>query len=342
MKAAIYKGVSDIEVSEYELRSLREGEVLVNVQYCGICGTDKHIYHGEAYAKPPVILGHEYAGVIAGKDKHVDEFQVGDKVAVDPNIYCGECSYCKKGKISFCKNLQALGVSVNGGFAEYSVVPASQLYKLPNNFDLSVAAFAEPLSCCIRGINNAEIKAGDSVVIIGGGSIGLLMVQLVKLSGAAKIILIEPVESKREIAKFFGADFTISPTENEFIQKVIDYTAGGADVVIECVGKKETVECSVKLVDKGGRVVIFGLAPKHQTVELNLQELFLKEIEIHNSYLNPFTFNAAVDLLISKKVDVTKLVTNRIHLIDIPQFFNASNNSSTIKSQVIINNKEEV
>src|SRR5690554_2546869 len=108
MKAAIYKGVDNIEVSEYELRSLRKDEVLIDVRYCGICGTDRHIVKGEAYANPPVILGHEFAGIIADKNEHVREFKIGDKVAVDPNIYCGKCSYCKTGKIAFCKNLQAL------------------------------------------------------------------------------------------------------------------------------------------------------------------------------------------------------------------------------------------
>lgn len=336
MLAALYKGNKDIAVSDYPLRPLEKNELLLKVAYSGVCGTDRHIYEGKAPSSIPVILGHEYSGTVISKGSIDADFSVGDKVAVNPNIHCGYCHYCKSGKINFCENHQALGVTVNGGFAEYSIVPVSQAYKLPDDFDLSAAAFAEPLSCCLRGMHHADIKPGNSVVIIGGGSIGLLMLQLVRISGAAKIILIEPERFKRDIGISMGADYAFDPSDkdlSEELNKAIKYPS---DVIIECVGKKETVELAVQLAAKGTRIVIFGLAPSDHDIKFNLQYLFKNEILILNSLLNPFTFGQAVDLLVSGKIDVCRLITDKIELKNIQSIFDNRTNSS-IKQQIINN-----
>ncbi|MCF8241699.1 MAG: zinc-dependent alcohol dehydrogenase family protein [Melioribacteraceae bacterium] len=338
MIAAVYNGSSFLNIEEYSLEKLKQGEVLIEVNYCGICGTDFHILNGNAHAEIPVILGHEYSGTVIDKANDVNNISAGDKVAIDPNIYCGYCRFCRKGLVQFCENHQALGVTLNGGFAEYSIVPSSQIYKLPENSDLSALAFAEPLSCCLRGIHQAEIQPGDSVVIIGGGSIGLMMMQLAKLSGASKIVVIEPVEFKRDMAKKYGADLTLSPVENNIKEIIDEFTHGGSDVAIECVGSSESVELAVNLVNKGGCVVIFGLAQSNEYVNLNLHELFRKEIKIHNSFLNPFTFERAVNLLITGKIDVSRLVSNQIPLKNINDIFKRDNRSNVIKSQ-LTNNK---
>ncbi len=334
MLAAIYSGENKFDLTEYPVRNLNKGEVLVEVNNCGICGTDHHILSGKAFAKTPVILGHEVSGTVVDKAGNVNSVSLGDKVVIDPNIYCGTCKYCRKGKVSFCENHQALGVTMDGGFAEYSIVPAKQIYKLPNDFDLSEAAFAEPLSCSLRGIHQAEIKTGDSVAVIGGGSIGLMMLQLARLSGASKVILLEPIKQKREIAEKLGADLTLDPSDHGSIKKLIDFTNGGVDVAIECVGKSSTVEMSLEIVDKGGTVVIFGLAPLNEIAEINLAKIFKKEIRIHNSYLNPFTFDAAVKLLVSRKINVADLVSHQTSLENIKEIFFSKNLSGNIKIQV--------
>lgn len=339
MLAAIYKGNRNIEVCDYSLRPLEKGELLIKVSNCGVCGTDKHIFDGTAPSNIPVILGHEYSGIIVEKGGSDNQFNVGDKVAIDPNIYCGQCDYCRKGMINFCKNLKALGVTENGGFAEFSIIPRSQAYQIPNDFDLSTAAFAEPLSCCLRGIQHADIKYGNKVIIIGGGSIGLMMVQLVRNSGASKIILIEPEGHKRKLALQLGADVSVDSGNKDLFEEVEELTNSQADVVIECAGNSTSVENAIKLAGKGGKVVIFGLAPKDQYVNVNLQTIFNKELKIFNSYLNPFTFKHAVDLLINKRIDVKKLVTKRIYLKNINDVFN--NNLDVqynIKTQIINTN----
>lgn len=337
MLAAVFNGNKNIDLCDYSLRTLEKDELLIKVVCCGVCGTDRHIYEGKAPSSIPVILGHEFSGIIVKKGDSDSIFNIDDKVAIDPNIYCGHCDYCRKGMVNFCKNLKALGVTVNGGFAEYSIIPISQAYLLPQDIDLSIAAFSEPLSCCLRGIEHADIKSGNTVVVIGGGSIGLLMVQLVKNSGASKIILVEPDSSKQKLGIELGADYSLNPYDEKIFEEINDLTGSQVDIVIECVGNKDTVGYAIKLAGKGGKVVIFGLAPKDQNLTLNLQYLFQKELKIFNSFLNPFTFKPAIDLLVNKKINVQKLLTKQIHLKNITDIFSETFISGNIKVQIINN-----
>lgn len=336
MLAGVFKAPNNLVVEEYPIRKLGQHEILIKVHSCGVCGTDHHIYNGKAPSKPPVIIGHEYSGVVADIPGEKGKLNVGDKVVIDPNIFCGYCDYCKRGKIHFCENHQALGVTLNGGFAEYSIVPKSQVYKVPNDFDLSLASFTEPLSCCLRGMELASIKHGDSVIVVGGGTIGLMMVQLAKIAGSPNVILIEPVTSKQETGLELGADYILDPYEDNILEKVNSLSGYADRKIIECVGSKETVELSVKLAGKGGTVLIFGLAPKEHEVSLKLQFLFKNEIKILNSFLNPFTFAPAIDLLVNGKINVQKLISEQLSLKEINTVFNNKNNSTSIKQQIII------
>ncbi len=337
MLAAVFHGNKNIVLSDYSLRTIEKNELLIKVACCGVCGTDKHIYEGKAPSSVPVILGHEFSGTIIEKGDSNSKFNIGDNVAIDPNIYCGHCDYCRKGTVSFCENLKALGVSIDGGFAEYSIVPASQCYFLRPDFDLSIAAFAEPLSCCLRGIENADIKPGNTAVIIGGGSIGLLMVQLVRNSGASKIILVEPDSYKQKLGIEIGADYTLNPYDEKIFEEIKELTNSQVDVVIECVGSADSVDKAIQMAGKGGKVVIFGLAPKEQNVTINLQYLFHNELKIISSFLNPFTFKSAIDLLMNKKIKVQELITQQIYLKDMTNIFSGSNISNSIKVQIINN-----
>ena len=337
MLAALFNGNKNIVLSDYPLQKIDKNELLIKVTSCGVCGTDRHIYDGMAPSKIPVILGHEYSGIVIEKGGSDSKFNIGDKVVIDPNIYCGLCDYCRKGMVNFCENLKALGVSMNGGFAEYSIVPASQAYLLPPDFDLSIAAFSEPLSCCLRGIGQADIQPGNNVVIIGGGSIGLLMVQLVKNSCASKIILVEPDSYKQKLGIEFGADCSLNPYNEKIFEEIKELTNSQVDVVLDCVGGKDSVNNAIKIVGKGGKVVIFGFAPKDKNVTLNLQYLFQNELKIFSSFLNPFTFKPAVDLLVNKTISVKELLTKQIPLKDITSIFSDENISGSIKVQIINN-----
>jgi 2-desacetyl-2-hydroxyethyl bacteriochlorophyllide A dehydrogenase len=314
MNAAIFKYPGQIEMQDLSLPKPEPNEALIRVGLSGVCGTDFHIFHGKAPAKPPVVLGHEYCGEIVELGKNVNSFHIGDKVAVNPNLHCGYCEFCRKGKINLCSNLIAFGVTCNGGFAEYSAVPISQSYLLPDYINYKLASFAEPLSCCVHGLNQAEIGLNDSVAIIGAGAIGLLMLQLVKLKGAKEIIVIEPVPEKRKSALLLGASIVIDPFDEQFEEHHLEMCNGGTDVVIECAGNVPAVEAAFKIVRRGGRIIIFGLADSSSAINFNLQKFFHKEITVKSSLLNPYTFQTAVDLLISDKININHLSIEKIKL----------------------------
>ena len=240
MKGAFFLGNREFEVRDMEKRPLAADEVRIRVMACGVCGTDVHIYHGEAGSAevtPPVVLGHEYAGIVEEVGADVKGLAPGDHVAVDPNIYCGACTPCRDGKKQFCEHLQALGVTRDGGFAQYSAAPAAQCFKLAPELPFEAGAMAEPLACCLHGIDAAGIRPGSTVCVIGGGAIGLLMVQLARLSGAAKVILSEPVELRRSAGLSVGADLAVDPLREDLSARVREAAGkSGADVVIECVG----------------------------------------------------------------------------------------------------------
>lgn len=341
MRALLFNAPGNIEVKELDIPKLRENELLVHIEGCGVCGTDFHIFKGEAPSAQPVVLGHEFTGVVIDTGGS-NSFRELDHVTVDPNIYCGYCDYCRKGKINFCRNLKALGVTLNGGMSQSTIVPVSQAYQIPKDLEYKKAIFAEPVSCCIHGINQASILPGDKVAIVGSGTIGLIMLQLAKLRGAAEVTVIDPLQSKRSLAKQLGADFQFDPNDLQFFEHYNDLTHGGADVVIECVGKSSAVEISIKIARKGATVVVFGLAGPNDFIQLYLQSFFHKEISLKSSLLNPFTFQAAVDLIISGKLRLDALRPEMVSLKheDILGMFTKPVNESVIKYMITPNNNK--
>ena len=261
MKVALFEKPHSLTVRSTPLRTLLPNEVLVKVQACGVCGTDVHIVEGTSRSTPPVVLGHEFTGVVEDVGIAVHGVASGQRVAVDPNISCGVCYYCRRGLVHLCANLQALGVDQDGGMAEFCFVPAQQIYLLPDGMQMEAAAFVEPVSCAVHGIDRANIHAGDTVVIIGGGTIGLIMLQLARNAGASRTILVEPLQQKRRIAAELGADVVLNPMESDTKSAVMDITHVGADVVIECVGKPQTAQLALELARRGGTVEFFGVCP---------------------------------------------------------------------------------
>ena len=335
MRAAVFKKPFVLDIQELPLIKPGEKELRIQVEVCGICATDGHIYEGEAPANPPVVLGHEFVGRIIEKGARTDSFEVGDRVAIDPNMNCGNCFYCRRGQVHLCENLHALGVTRNGGFAEFSLVPISQVYRIPENFPATIAAFAEPLSCCLHGIQRAEIKLNEHVVIVGGGTIGLLMLQLAQLGGASKVVVMEPVKEKRDVARKLSATYSFDPDKPDSVQNCQDLIGGGADVVIECVGTAQAASLALQLVRRGGRVVLFGLADKNARLQLHLQEQFLREMTILWARLNPFTFQDAVDLLVAQKIVVEPFGPVPLSFSILASYFSQPADKSKIKYQFV-------
>ncbi len=340
------RGVYFIEKGKFELRDIEisdphEGELLIRNAVCGVCGTDVHIFHGEpgsADVLPPVILGHEYSGIVEKTGPGVAGFAPGDKVSIDPNIYCGICRYCRNGKKQMCENMQAIGVTRNGGFAEFSIVPAAQAYLLGKDTDFETGAMAEPLACCIHGIDLAGIRPGNSVLIIGGGAIGLLMVQLARLAGASLVILSEPVELRRNVAMSLGADMTIDPLAGNPAEQFYALTRlTGADVVIECAGVPAAATQAIDCAAKGAAVLLFSV-PKPDTVfGFPLFDVFKKELTIRGTFVNPDTHGRAVSLINSKRIDVSQIITHRFPLSELEKAIGVQTGTESIKVLVTAN-----
>lgn len=318
MKGSYFLGNKKFEIRDMVFSPLKENEVMIKVMAAGVCGTDVHIYHGEAGSAdvtPPIVLGHEFSGLITEIGKNVTTVNVGDLVTVDPNIYCGKCIHCKMGKKQSCTSLEAIGVTTHGGFAQYCVSPETQVYKVDSDVDYDTAAMAEPLACAIHGIDRAEIKQGQNVLIIGGGTIGLIMAQLAKLAGAGSVTISEPVANRREIGLSLGTDYVIDPINTDLFSEYKKLTGrDGADVVIECVGNPITVKQAIKIVDKSGTVVLFGVPGVDATVDLPLFDMFIKELKIVGSFINPDTHQRAVNLLASKRIKIKELCTHSYSL----------------------------
>ena len=278
MRGAYFLGNKTFEIRDVVMPSPGPDDLLVRNRACGVCGTDIHIYHGEsgsADVSPPVVLGHEFAGVVEQTGANVAAFKPGDHVTIDPNIYCGVCRFCRNGKKQLCESMEALGVTRDGGFAEYCIVPASQAFLLNPDLNLDYGAMAEPLACCIHGIDLAGIKPGDSVLIIGGGAIGLIMVQLAKLSGASRVILSEPVEMRRQTALSLGADGCFDPLSCNPANKLKTLIGrDGADVIIECAGNIAAVRQSFDCAAKGATIVLFSVQTVDAFCDLPLFEVF--------------------------------------------------------------------
>ncbi len=317
MKAAVFYGAGDLRIEERERPRAGEGEVVVEVLACGICGTDRHIYHGQFDAKPPIVPGHEYTGRVLEVGEGVRDLAAGDRVAIDPNIHCGVCRFCRRGDIHLCENLCALGVDMDGGFAELAVVPRQQCYELPASVSSLEGALTEPLACCVHGIDLAEIGVGDRVAVIGGGLIGQMLAQLARLRGAGYLLLSDPIAARREMALSLGADAVIDPASSDALAETP--LGEGADVVIEAVGSAETAAQAVEWAAPGGTVVWFGVAPPGDTVDVEPNLVFRKELTIRGSLVNPHTHGRALSLLESGQVDVPPLITRTMGLEALPQ-----------------------
>lgn len=316
MKSAIFYGKDDLRLVDKKIDELKNDYVMINVKFCGVCGTDVHIYNGakgSADITKPTVLGHEYSGVITKIGTDVKKIKIGDRVCIDPNCYCGSCTPCRNGLVHYCENMDIFGITEDGGFQEYCVVNEKAVYKLGENTSYEEGAMVEPLGCCLHGIDMCDIKHSDCVAIIGCGMIGLIMLQLVKLAGASKIIMIEPIDSKCKIAFEMGADMCIDPINQDVKRELI---ANNIKVskVIECVGKINTIEMAIDICDNKGLVMMFGLTSPDDEIKVKPFEIFKKELTIKSSFINPYTQQRALDLIDSKKIDVTSMIYDVIPL----------------------------
>lgn len=323
MKAAVFLGKNNMVVREEPMPVPNKGEVVVKVMACGVCGTDLHIMEGakgSGECNPPRILGHEFSGIVYALGEDVNNLAVGDRVCVDPNDICDGCYQCLRGKGHFCEHMVSVGVNINGGFAQYSVMRAKQCYKLEDTISFEEAAMCEPVACCLHGLDLTQIKPGDNALIIGGGTIGLIMLQLVKNAGASRIALVDPISEKQKLALSLGADYAFG-TEADLHQSLVNVGMRHIDACIECVGLGETMKTAIEQVSRGGTVMMFGLTHPDCEIPIKPFDIFKREINITASFINPYTQRRALSLIESGRINVRQLITDEISLDDINKVF---------------------
>ncbi len=307
MQAVRLHAVQDLRQTDVARPEPAPGEVQIRVEAAGICGTDRHLFHGEFPCTPPVTLGHEFSGLVTAVGAGVGT-ALGTRVTCDPNTPCLACDACLRGRVNLCQRNSVIGITRDGGFAPYAVFPAHKAIELPKDLHPHYGAFCEPLACTIHGLDMAAPLPGERVIIIGGGVIGLLALQLARNAGA-EVLLITRHPDKRDLAMFLGAVATAgTPAE------ALKLWPKGADVVLECAGVVDTVEAAPALTRSGGRIVILGVLPKGQRIRIEPFDLLLREIQLLHSFINPFTQSRAAAMIASGAIKVAPLISRTIPL----------------------------
>lgn len=319
MKAArFYKPKTHLKIEEIPEPSLGTGDVLINVKACGICHSDVHIYHGQTVVgKSPIILGHEFSGVVTKVGSGVEDLQKGDRVCVDGVLFCGKCSNCISGRDNVCKDWRFYGIHEDGGLAEYCRVRSVNCIKLPRSIPFDYGAIlTDAVATPYHAIRLAKITVGDTVAIYGIGGLGINAVQLAKLNGA-KVIAVDVVEEKLKLAKDVGADDVINALEQDPVKKILESTDGeGADIAIEIVGKVQTINNALNCVRRGGKAVLVGLCAAD--FPFNTRLIVRKELEVIGSYSYcKWDIERLVELAAARRLNLSKSITHKLPLDEV-------------------------
>ena len=307
MKAAVITAPGEIAIEEVADPTPGDNDVVVQVAAVGICGTDLHIFEGEFAPKLPIVPGHEMSGTVVAVGRSVTEIKIGDAVAIDPSLHCGECFYCRRARGNLCENWNALGVTYPGAAAQFLLSPKKNIHKLPKNVDLKSAALIEPLSCAVRGFDQLPRNPGSHYLIYGSGTMGLMMAEMAKVNGAASVSIVDLNQDKLKTAKVLG--FTnLAKSADEFDQP------RGFDVVIDCTGVTEAIKDGLKHVMPSGTFLQFGVANKDAKVEIEPFWVYNKEITIVGSMAVLHSFDRAVELFASGVLNVDVMISDRYSL----------------------------
>ena len=315
MKVATWRGGPRFTIDEAPEPVAGPGQVVVEVQAAGICGTDIHATQGLFPWSPPLVLGHEYTGVVRAVGRGVSRRLVGRAVACEPSYGCGECAECAAGRVSQCSRLTRVG-----GFAERVALPATNVHPLPRGLDAVTAALTEPAACCLAGLERFPTERGATAVVIGGGIMGLLTMVLARRRGAKRLVLSDPLEERRAIARKLGANVVIDPAKENLRERVMALTdERGADLVCEAVGKPELVAEALTLVKTGGVLQLVGVSPKGSEMPLRLWDVHYREIRIGGAFGRGTAFRRALALM--PKLGVSRLLTAKFPLAKIGDAF---------------------
>jgi L-iditol 2-dehydrogenase len=326
MKALVLSAYKQLDLQDVPVPQPAEDELLIRIRACGICGSDVHGYDGSTGRRiPPIVMGHEAAGIVEAVGSKVTGFAAGDRVTFDSTVYCGHCFYCDRGQVNLCDHREVIGVSTPlfrrmGAFAEYVTVPSRIAYALPESMPFAHAALIEAASVAVHGASLTPIEPGDTAVVVGAGMIGLLTMQAARQAGAATVVVVDVDDTRLELARKLGASETLNSKTTDAVTEIQKRTQGrGADVAIECVGITDAISLAVESVRKGGAVTLVGnVAPK---IELALQSVVSRQIRLQGSCASSGEYPECIQLMAGGKIQVEPLVSARAPLEEGARWF---------------------
>jgi 2-desacetyl-2-hydroxyethyl bacteriochlorophyllide A dehydrogenase len=336
MKAAIMEGPKQFVIKDLPKPSPGPSEVIVRTRACAVCGSDLTVYK---LGIPDRILGHEFSGDIVEVGEKVTDWNVNDRVVIEPQLSCGECHWCKTKQFNLCDSLEYTGLATDGGFAEFARVPAYQLHRLPDSISYEHGALMEPLAVAIRGVRLSQIKTGDSVAVFGCGSIGLFTMFWARKMGAKKVIALDVVPTRAQHAQQL-ADNILNPAEITASEEIVKLTDNiGANIVFECSGNSQAQQEAIESVRKGGQIVLLGIGYEPTPVmfmQLTMKEIGLKGSLGYSSLTDDSEFLTAINAVASHDIEITKIPTNTFSLDSIGEAFKKSLNGDVAKAIVLI------
>lgn len=328
--AGIWYGTADLRVEPQQVGAARSGRAVVRMLASGVCGSDVHAVHGDFNLwTPPVILGHEGVGIVEELGEGIAPARVGDLVAVSPSVSCGLCYHCREGEELLCSHRSAH----LGAFADYADVPLAALYPLPEGVSWKAGIFTEPLSAALHAITLADIKPGEWVGVVGGGAIGMLLLQLAHQRGA-NVLLSEPEAERRAIAGRLGAEVVVDPLAEDAVAAALEATGGvGLDRVVEAVGRPHTVQQAMEMTRRGGTVVVMGVADRSAEIPIRPYDLYHRQLTLKGSFIRNFDFQRSVRLL--ARLELESLVTAEFGLADLNQAIDNVRAGKGLKTVVV-------
>lgn len=309
-----------ISIEDVPFPDFSPWEVLLKVKAVGICGSDLRMFkYADSKRRENYILGHELSGEIVDLGEKVHGFKKGDRVAAEICIGCAICRYCRKGLVNLCENLNEIGVTMNGGMAEYVAVPARNIHRIPDNLSFEVATFADPLACSIRGLELAGIEHGSWVAILGPGAIGLLATKVAREIRRANVIVTGTNDNRLDLAKKLGAEHTFNIRSSDPIEEIIQITDGGVDYTFEATGDPSALQQAIYITRKNGSIVIMTV---HKEIQIDMEPVIRHELKLYGSICyNYKEFDQAIDLLAKNKIDVNPLIGHMFTLKDADKAF---------------------
>lgn len=317
MKAVLYDAPRSYSVTELPAPEVGPGQVRIRVEQVGVCGTDLHIHNGDFNAVFPLIPGHELVGVVDEIGEGVERFRIGERVSVNPNIYCGSCDYCLSGRLILCSDAKGLGSNFPGFFAEQVTVPAGLVFSV-EGLGVDTAVFTEPAACAMHGLETLAMRPGSSVLVFGAGPTGLLLAQLIASGGASSVTVAGPTQFKLDRASALGATSTVllergDPEGNK--ARAMEASGGaGYDVVVEATGSVEIGNICVPLTRNGGTVMVYGVTRGDEVVSFHPFDVFRREITIKGSFAEMTSFGAAIAALRAGRARTDGMITHRFRL----------------------------